>query len=172
MGFLDGLIELGFKKDSEGNTIYYPWGVGSGFIVKSDDEIKYIRSLAKINTVAFGISFIAIYVIFIFWFSFFWFCLFLFTIYLVWCLYKIKIITKELPKSTQKLTWSEYVNASAKSFSWVYLIILGMFLIVGIILRIWILYKTQDWLEFFLQIIPYALIGATVGGLMYIKQKN
>jgi hypothetical protein len=49
MGYLDGLTDVSFKTDENGNTLFYPWGVfGKGYIVP-DDKKNNIRLSIKRN---------------------------------------------------------------------------------------------------------------------------
>jgi hypothetical protein len=45
MGYFDGLTNASFKKDKEGNSIFYPWGTfGRGLVIPDDQSEERLRS--------------------------------------------------------------------------------------------------------------------------------
>jgi len=48
MGYFDGIANMYFKKDAEGKTVFYPWGViGEGYKLTDDAAETKIRSFVK-----------------------------------------------------------------------------------------------------------------------------
>ncbi len=168
MGFLDGLIELGFKKDSEGNTLFYPWGIlGSGYVIKSDEEMKRIRVLMKRCLFLVTPFIICIYVV-----NKVWFGLVLLIVVQAWLLYSVKKITKGLSKSTEKFLGSDAFQNSAESFPLFILIIFEVGAITGIVALLVLLYFGQDALILTLGIFLFFLFGLMIGRMISIKLKS
>lgn len=52
MSYFDGLTEASFKKNNEGQTLYYPWGVlGRGYLVTDIEKENQLRKFTKMNYV-------------------------------------------------------------------------------------------------------------------------
>jgi len=45
MGYFDGLVNSGFKKDGSGRTVYYPWGIfGQGRVLENAGTERTLRA--------------------------------------------------------------------------------------------------------------------------------
>jgi hypothetical protein len=48
MGYFDGLTEAAFKKDGNGNTVFYPWGVlGKGRVLTDPARAERLRAFVR-----------------------------------------------------------------------------------------------------------------------------
>jgi ABC-type phosphate transport system permease subunit len=173
MGLLDSLCDMSFKKDSNCNVLYFPWGnFGSGFVIKTNEKEKSIRGFMKKNIVVSIPLAVMVLLIFEHWSGSVWFGFILFAAYLVWYQSMLLKFARDLSKSTEKLSWSESINNQVKSCSWLAFVIMEIFIIVGVILGVWLLYRKQEWLVFFVRTIPLTLAAAWVGRMMFIKYKH
>ncbi|MEX1036299.1 MAG: hypothetical protein WDZ54_10100 [Sneathiella sp.] len=114
MGILDSLVDPFFKKDEEGRTLYFPWGnSGSAIVIDSDETERKIRKFLKL-------TFLAIFVAFIVFVNLFegWWALTIIPVYLVWFYVGIRILTKDLPRSPEKLYVSEMRLKQAQTIGW------------------------------------------------------
>ena len=122
MGYFDGLTDAVFKKDSAGNNVFYPWGIfGSGFIIHSEDQKNQIRNFYKTMYRMMLPAIVIIHVLVGVWLN-----LVLLPIYIAWYHLRMRKITKDLPKTLEKLKISEAYKNSAKSHNLPTLIFLGL----------------------------------------------
>ena len=166
MEIFDGLVNGMFKKDSDGNTLFYPWGIlASGFVLRSDIDEKAIRGFIK-KCFLFLVPFVLFQVIIKFWFSFS-----LVIVFTVWYLYKINNLTKGLSKSTESLTLDESIHNSVKSYSWIILIVMEVVLITGLVGSFVLLFRQYTFVSV-LGIMVFFLCSGLGGRMIYIKFKS
>ena len=112
MGYFDGLASGIIKKDVNNNSVYYPWGVlGKGFVLPDDKREAEIKSMVILFYQLFFAVFVLFFILFKHSLSFGLSTLGL----LAWFLYKSKQLTKDCPKSQEKLTLKEGYTNSAKA---------------------------------------------------------
>jgi Ca2+/Na+ antiporter len=120
MGYFDGLTDASFKKDSAGNSLFYPWGaLGSGYIIESDESKNHIRGQIKTTYVVIIPLIIIVQVTVGVWLN-----AILLPVFVAWYIFYVKKMTKTLKKSDEKLTVKESVENSAKSHNLMTLILL------------------------------------------------
>jgi hypothetical protein len=137
MGYFDGLASAIIKKDKSNNSVYYPWGVlGKGYVLENEAKELAIKKMV----ILFYQLFFGVFALFFIVFRnplIFGVC----TLALVaWFLYKSHQLTKNCPKSDEKLTLKEGYSNSAKAHNlWVLYILLAvsiMFTVLGLLLLI------------------------------------
>lgn len=144
MGYFDGLVDAGFKKDEAGNTVFYPWGVlGKGKIIPNDEAKKVLRDyLMRYMKISFvmiifgvivGINFTRMPILLVS-------LLAATAILLLWHLNNIKRITAGFEQSTAKLKMAEAYTNSAKSHNkvtlWLLLLVSIGFCLIGLVLLV------------------------------------
>jgi Ca2+/Na+ antiporter len=135
MGYFDGLASGIIKKDKDNKPVYYPWGVlGKGYVLPDAERENAIKNMVILfYQIFFGVFFIHIFLlknILI---------LVALTIALVVLfLLKSRQLTKDCPKSDEKLTLKEGYTNSAKAHNktvlWILLVVAVLFTLGGIVL--------------------------------------
>jgi Ca2+/Na+ antiporter len=133
MGYFDGLASGIIKKDKNNNAVYYPWGVlGKGYVLPDAVRETTIKNMViLLYQLFFGLFFVHLFLlknipIFA-----------VLTIVLIaWFLFKSHQLTKDCPKSDEKLTLKEgYINSAKahnKTVLWILLVVAVLFTIGGI----------------------------------------
>ncbi len=133
MGYFDGLASGIIKKDNDNNPVYYPWGVlGKGYVLPDAERETTIKNMVILfYQLFFGLFFVHLFVlknipIFV-----------VLTIALIaWFLLKSRQLTKDCPKSDEKLTIKEGYTNSAKAHNktvlWILLVVAVLFTLGGI----------------------------------------
>ncbi len=130
MGYFDGLADGTFKKDSQGNTVFYPWGVlGKGRVIPDEETRVRLRNFVKLY---YQITLPVIIVLSVFRL---WLLLVPATIGLVaWFLIHTRTLLKDCPLSTEKLTLKEGYRNSAASHNkptlWI-LLVFSLLMVAG-----------------------------------------
>ena len=132
MGYFDGLTESTFKKNANGDFLFYPWGsLGNGFLINTEENYKEIYKRIKLfNILALPISMCSYFfggliislvvgsIFFLFYYSY------------------TKNVTSNLSQVDEKLLLIENYQAFAKSQSFVSLTVLTtlslFFVIAGV----------------------------------------
>ena len=140
---LDTLADQALKKDDSGNTLYYPWGIfGSGFVLKSENTVKQIRKLYKIQMIYILINIPIMTVLVNVRANIFYWLVYL-SIYLIayyiWFHFAIKKITQGLQKTKEKIKISEIYSNQSKSISLPLLILFEILFIGATASIVWIL---------------------------------
>jgi len=168
MGYFDGLTDAVFKKDSSDNTLFYPWGIfGSGFVIDSEEKKNQIRGFIKKMYIVLLPVIIIIQGTVGYWL--YWVLL---PVYFVWYIFMIKKITKDLPKSTEKLKISEAYKNSAKSHNLPTLIILLFFSLGSVAISIWVLQSGKGSLVTYTPMGFFGLCSVVFGYMIVVKIKN
>ena len=104
MGYFDNLAASSFKSDSDGKTVFFPWGiVGRGYILKNPEQEKELKRFIKIYHI---ISLVL--VLFIGPFLQLWLlCFSIVPVAIIIWLLKTKTIISDLPVSNEKLKYGE-----------------------------------------------------------------
>ncbi len=108
MSFLGSASNAYIKKDASGNTLFFPWGVlGSGYIIESEKDTSTLQLAITIMTVKGIVIGTALSHFFETWHAAVAFLIFLVVYYL-----GVKIGTKNLKKSPEKLRLTESYSKS------------------------------------------------------------
>ena len=133
MGYFDGLASGIIKKDKSNNAVYYPWGVlGKGYVLPDATRETAIKNMVILFYQIFlGMFFIHLFLIKnapIF--------AVLVIALVIWFLVKSHQLTKDCPKSDEKLTLKEGYTNSAKAHNkwmlWFCLVVSIYFTLAGI----------------------------------------
>lgn len=132
MGYFAGLADASFKEDSNGNTVFYPWGVlGKGRILP-DEATK--TKLRKFIILYYQISLPLLILLGVL--RLWWLALLAAPVIFLWFLFQSKNLTKGCEISNEKLTVKESYRNSARSHNkimlWCMLIISLLFVLTGI----------------------------------------
>lgn len=131
MGYFEGLADASFKEDSNGNTVFYPWGIfGKGRILPDEDTKTKLRKFIILYYQA-SLPLIILVAIFRLW----WLALIAAPALLIWFLLQSKKLTKHCEISSEKLTVKESYRNSARSHNkimlWCMLITSLLFVLAG-----------------------------------------
>jgi len=131
MGYFEGLADASFKEDSNGNTVFYPWGVlGKGRILPDETTKTKLRKFI-ILYYQISLPLIVLLTIFRLWGL----ALIAAPAILIWFLYQSKKLTQGCEISHEKLTVKESYRNSAKSHNkimlWCMLVISLLFVLSG-----------------------------------------
>jgi len=132
MGYFQGLTNASFKKNSEGNSTFYPWGIfGRGLVIPDGHTEKRLRSFITSCYKVFLPSLIAVGIIG----GWMWAALLL-PIFASWFYLGIKPLISECAYSVDKLTIKESCAGSAaghnRSTLWLFLTSSGLFVLAGV----------------------------------------
>ncbi len=144
MGYLDGLTDAFFKRNADGESLFYPNGVlGKGYVLPDEakrDEVR--RFVRHYYIVTFG----SMIVIGAFAEPIYYFPLFPF--FLVGYYWKITQLVSGLPKTSERLSVKETYANSARSHNrvtlWLMLVASALFTCVGLATLLW---GTTKWLQ-------------------------
>ena len=135
MGYFDGLASGIIKKDKDNNPVYYPWGVlGKGYVLPNAERETEIKNMVILfYQLFFGVFFVHLFLLK----NALIFALLVLAL-VIWFLVKSKQLTKDCPKSGEKLTLKEGYTNSAKAHNlWVLYILLVvsvLFTLLGLFL--------------------------------------
>ena len=169
MGYFDGLASGIIKKDKNNNSVYYPWGVlGKGYVLENEQKEQEIKKMV----ILFYQLFFAVFILFAILFR----NLPIFSIssigLLAWVLFKSHQLTKNCPKSDEKLTLKEGYTNSAKAHNiWVLYVLLGvsvLFTLLGLLLLV----AEKAALPSLLLIILFGASAAAIGCMIRVKKQN
>jgi hypothetical protein len=164
MGFFDGLTDASFKKGANNENLFFPNGIfGSGYVLKDDAHKNRIQhTMNKGFMVMF--SLFIIQAIFVNWIAYP-----LIAVFVVWHFYWVRMVTKKLPKSSEKLKYSECLYSSAKSTHLIFLILLEIISLGAVFASIQILLRGEEILISLLGIRLFGVGGITFGYEIYLK---
>jgi hypothetical protein len=167
--YFNCLTEASFKKDNDGNTLFFPWGIyGKGRIITDELIKRKVRSFIGIyHIVSFSASIFT--VIFLGWAWLF----LLVPVSIVWFHLAIKSLLSGCRYSEVKLSFRESLTKSAKMFNkfTLWLLLLGSFLFVvtGIIVLI-IAKSTSDLLVGISSIIVFGTCTILYAYMLNLKK--
>ena len=164
MGYFDGLASGIIKKDKDNNPVYYPWGIlGKGYVLPSAERETAIKSMVILfYQLFFGVFFVHLFLLknaLIF--------ALLVLVLVIWFLVKSKQLTKDCPKSGEKLTLKEGYTNSAKAHNKTVLWILLVVAIIAALGGIALLISSK---QFILGLIITLLFGASSAAIYYMIQ--
>ncbi|MEP3248439.1 MAG: hypothetical protein ABJN40_22285 [Sneathiella sp.] len=170
MGYFEGLTDTVFKRKSAGETIFYPWGVlGSGVILETEEDLSRIRGVTLIITMTSFFIVMVIHFLAGLWLN----AIFL-TAFCIFYHFLIKRMTRNFPKTEERLRLTEALQNSAKSHNLVILIFFEICSLVFFAGGFFILFK-GDKILLALSGIGFCGIGSIIFGYMIytkIKQKR
>lgn len=168
MGYFDGLVDGLFKKDSQGRSLFYPWGIlGYGFIVETEAQHIQIRSHIKKIYVATLPAIIIIQITFGIWLN-----LILLPAFYIWYYFTIKKISHNLEKATEVLKISEAYKNSSESHDLPMLILGEVFSIGFIVAGLWMLANDKKPFIGFLSVCFFGFGAITFGYMILTKVRN
>jgi hypothetical protein len=134
MGYFDGLADASFKENAEGKTVYYPRGVyGAGYVVESEEVNRALRKrLKKVYAVAISIAVILAVS------KAYWAAGAYMIVFGIWDHFAIKKLTKDLPKTSDKMSFGESYRNSAKSHNLATLILLEISALLFTAVGVWL----------------------------------
>ena len=169
MGYFDGLASGIIKKDKNNNSVYYPWGVlGKGYVLPNAERETAIKNLVILfYQLFFGILFLLL--ILLKNNPIFAVC----TIALIaWFLLKSHHLTKDCPKSDEKLTLKEGYSNSAKAHNktvlWILLVVAVSATLVGIVM----LFSGKLFLPGLIIMLLFGASSAAIYYMIQIKNKQ
>ncbi len=132
MGYFEGLAEGSFKSDSQGNILFYKWGVlGKAYILPDKQKEAEIKSFVMLFHKVSLASIIGVGIVFHWLYT-----LIIAVPLLLWYLIKINNLTKGLSISTEKFSLKESYANSAKKHNkatlWCMLISSFLFVLSGV----------------------------------------
>lgn len=164
MGYFDGLASGIIKKDKDNQPVYYPWGVlGKGYVLPNAERETAIKNMVILfYQIFFGILFLHLILIknvLIF--------AVLVIALVIWFLVKSKQLTKDCPKSDEKLTLKEGYTNSAKAHNKTVLWILLVVAVIATLGGIAVLFSGK---LLMLGLIMTLLFGASSAAIYYMIQ--
>ena len=112
MGYFDGLASGIVKKDKNDKLVYYPWGLlGKGYVLPNTERETAIKNMVILfYQICFGVFFVHLFLL-----KNILILAVLILALVVWFLVKSQQLTKDCPKSDEKLTLKEGYSNSAKA---------------------------------------------------------
>lgn len=164
MGYFDGLASGIIKKDKDNNPVYYPWGVlGKGYALPSAERETEIKNMVILfYQLFFGVFFVHLFLLK----NALIFALLVLAL-VIWFLVKSKQLTKDCPKSGEKLTLKEGYTNSAKAHNKTVLWILLVVAVIATLGGIALLFSSK---LFILGLIMTLLFGASSAAIYYMIQ--
>ena len=164
MGYFDGLASGIIKKDKDNNPVYYPWGVlGKGYVLPSAERETEIKNMVILfYQLFFGVFFVHLFLLK----NALIFALLVLAL-VIWFLVKSKQLTKDCPKSGEKLTLKEGYTNSAKAHNKTVLWILLVVAVIATLGGIALLFSSK---LFILGLIMTLLFGASSAAIYYMIQ--
>jgi hypothetical protein len=136
MGYFDGLVEANFKRDAEGRTLFYRWGVlGKGHVLPDQARAQQIRKFVRLYYMACLLAIIIVNVAFGLLGAFV-----LMAVLHLWYILATTRMLRGLETTTVRLTLAESYSTSARAHNvvilWVMLICSALFVVGGTLLVI------------------------------------
>jgi hypothetical protein len=168
MGYFDGVTEASFKKNKEGQTLYYPWGIfGKGYLITDAAKESQLRNFTKYNYMLILPLVILNQIIFGPVPN-----LIIFPIYTIIFIALIKKFTNGLPVVTEKLKVSEAYRNSAKRHDLFTLIILDIVALLFVALGLLFVIEKRNTLLGIFAIVLFGLAATTLSYMAWSKIKH
>lgn len=169
MGYFDGLASGIIKKDKNNNSVHYPWGVlGKGYVLPNAERETAIKNLVILfYQLFFSILFLHLILlknvlIFV-----------VLTIALIaWFRLKSRQLTKDCPKSDEKLTLKEGYSNSAKAHNKTVLWILLVVAVIATLGGIAMLFSGKLFLPGLIIMLLFGASSAAIYYMIQIKNKQ
>lgn len=161
MGYFDGLVSGSFKKDAQGNSVFYPWGImGKGYILRTVAEEEKLRGALKLNYMIMLPAIIIIQIAVGAWLNFI-----LVPVYIVLFTLWVYRTTRGLERSFEKITVAESYKSSAKAHNLPTLIILEICAIGFVAIGVWMIVEGEP---LFMPVLCILLFGAAALAIGYM----
>lgn len=170
MGYFEGLTNGSFKKDKDGKTVFYPWGVlGRGRILPDEPTEVRIRAFVSRYYKVYLPMVISVGIIVGWAWSFL-----LVPILVAWFYFGSKSLVSGCPYSKEKLTLKEgYTNSAAshnKFTLWLLFICAVLFVVVGIFIASTAKSSGQRMLGW-LSVVFFGACGVIIGYMLKVKHE-
>lgn len=111
MGYFDGLVEASFKKDTNGNAVFHPWGIfGRGRVLADPAKAAELRAFVRLYYQVSLPLIIVLAVVGVWW------LLLVAAIALpLWFVLRSRYLLTGAPFSEERLTWKQSVQNSANA---------------------------------------------------------
>ena len=167
MAFDEGFIVRRLKKDINGKTIFYPFGLNSGFIISSEEKRNKIRNFYKKMHKTCFLILMAWSILTSAWGGA-WVGLVLLLPFLLWDYFFGRKIVKGLQITSEKLTLTEAYANFVKSNYWLTLILFEFLSIIITLISLLFFLKDKDYNTFFL--VVFFGLGIVVFAHMMLKK--
>ncbi len=169
MGYFDGLASGIIKKDKDNQPVYYPWGVlGKGYVLPNAERETAIKNMVILfYQLFFGLFFVHLFVlknILIF--------AILTIALIVWFLLKSRQLTKDCPKSNEKLTLKEGYTNSAKAHNKTVLWILLVVAVIATLGGVAVLFSGKLLILGFIMTLLFSASSAAIYYMIQVKNKQ
>jgi hypothetical protein len=169
MSYFDGLASGIIKKDRANNSVYYPWGVlGKGYVLPSEARETEIKNMVILfYKIFFAMFFIHLFLLK----NALIFAVFVITL-LSWFLFQSKKLTKDCPKSDEKLTLKEGYTNSAKAHNKTVLWLLFVMAIIATLAGIASLFSAKLLIAGLFITIVFGASSAAIYYMIQVKNKQ
>ena len=169
MGYFDGLASGIIKKDKDNNPVYYPWGVlGKGYVLPSAERETEIKNMVILfYQLFFGVFFVHLFLLK----NALIFALLVLAL-VIWFLVKSKQLTKDCPKSGEKLTLKEGYTNSAKAHNKTVLWILLVVAVIATLGGIALLFTSKLFISGLIMTLLFGTSSAAIYYMIQVKNKQ
>ena len=169
MGYFDGLASGIIKKDKDNNPVYYPWGVmGKGYVLPDAERETAIKNMVILfYQLFFGLFFVNLFLlknVLIF--------ATLTLVLIAWLLFKSRQLTKDCPKSDEKLTLKEGYTNSAKAHNKTVLWILLVVAVIATLGGIDLLFSSKLFIPGLIMTLLFGASSAAIYYMIQVKSKS
>lgn len=167
MGYFEGLADASFKKDSNGNNVFYPWGVlGKGRVLPNETTKAKLRTFV-IRYYQIMLPTAILLGIFRLWLP----AILVLTLLTLGFYLYVNLLTKDCPICTEKLTLKESYKNSANSHNtlmlWLLLLVSLLFMMGGI----WLFFKGRLFIGLG-SVVFFGLCSAVIILMLKVKHKK
>ena len=169
MGYFDGLASGIIKKDKDNNPVYYPWGMlGKGYVLPSAERETEIKNMVILfYQLFFGVFFVHLFLLK----NALIFALLVLAL-VIWFLVKSKQLTKDCPKSGEKLTLKEGYTNSAKAHNKTVLWILLVVAVIATLDGIALLFSSKLFIPGLIMTLLFGASSAAIYYMIQVKNKQ
>ena len=169
MGYFDGLASGIIKKDKDNNPVYYPWGIlGKGYVLPSAERETEIKNMVILfYQLFFGVFFVHLFLLK----NALIFALLVLAL-VIWFLVKSKQLTKDCPKSGEKLTLKEGYTNSAKAHNKTVLWILLVVAVIATLGGIALLFTSKLFISGLIMTLLFGTSSAAIYYMIQVKNKQ
>ncbi len=168
MGYFDALANSCFGRVGN-NWVFFPWGtLGHGYTIPNEEEYRAIRSFVR-RYLLVSLPLVVLVGLFVGWlFSFL-----LLPAFGLFYVLKVRVLTRHLGKSSERLTLRQSYRTQAASHSgwmlWLLEVASALFVIIGVVILI---ANPQDWLIGLASIVFFGLCAVAIGYMIRAKRAS
>jgi hypothetical protein len=167
MGYFEGLADASFKQDSNGNSVFYPWGaLGKGRVLPDEATKTKLRTFV-IRYYQIMLPVGILLGIFRLWLP----AILILTVLTLGFYLYVNLLTKDCPICTEKLTLKESYKNSANSHNtlmlWL-LLLVSLFFVIG---GIWMFFKGRLFIGLG-SVVFFGLCSAVIILMLKVKHKK